>query len=74
MAMVMSPMFASLNSLPTATKIPPRTYTIMAKRKYTPIAKNGKAPALRPEDEDEGGGGGRPAGLKRKETPKAKGA
>ena len=35
--------FDNLNSRPETTKIPPRIYAIVAKRKYAPIAKNGKA-------------------------------
>lgn len=37
--MIIKPKFANLNNLPDATKTPPRTYTIVAKRKYAPSAK-----------------------------------
>ena len=30
-----------MNNLPNATRMPPRTYKIVAMRKYTPIAANG---------------------------------
>jgi len=39
MARIISPKFANLNNLPAATKMPPRTYTTVAKRKYAPIGK-----------------------------------
>ena len=44
-AITMRPKFASLNSLPEATKIAPSTKMIVAKRKYPPSArKKVKAP------------------------------
>ena len=41
-AKTIRPRFASLNSLPDATRMPPKTYKIVAMRKYAPIPTNGK--------------------------------
>ena len=40
MARTINPTFANLKSLPDATKTPPRTYTIVAMRKYSGISAN----------------------------------
>ena len=37
---IISEKFASLNNLLAATKMPPRTYTTVEKRKYAPIGKD----------------------------------
>jgi hypothetical protein len=39
---IISEKFASLNNLLAATKMPPRTYTTVEKRKYAPIGKEKK--------------------------------